>query len=69
MEALQLLKYSIQKRRDLDFTSGLDWADELDKLEFDAELQRQYPEDARNYAQALSDPKWASALIVFFLYN
>ncbi len=39
MEALQLLKYSIQKGRSLNFTSGLGLADELKELELEANLQ------------------------------
>lgn len=56
MEALQLLKYSIQKERGLDFTLGLDWADELKELEFEADLHKGCPEDVRNFIEALGEP-------------
>ena len=55
MEALQLLKFSIKQGRGLDFTQGLDWADEVKELEFHSGLQAECPEDVRSYARILND--------------
>ena len=55
MEALQMLKFSICQSHSLNFTQDLDWADELRNLEYDAESQKQYPEDIRSYARSLQE--------------
>jgi hypothetical protein len=55
MEALQLLKFAIHHGRKLNFTQGLDWADEIQELELNAELQSQCPEDAKSYARSLME--------------
>ena len=38
MEALQILKFSINKGRSLDFTKGLSWEDELKEFEKEARM-------------------------------
>lgn len=38
MEALQILKFSINKGRSLDFTKGLSWEDELKEIEKEARI-------------------------------
>jgi hypothetical protein len=54
MEALQLLKYSIQQGRGLNFTDGLDWGQELHELETYDEAQIQHPEDINSFIQCLT---------------
>jgi hypothetical protein len=53
MEMLQILKFSIKNGRSLNFTKGLDWADEWDELEFNAELQNSNPEDITSYIRSI----------------
>ena len=43
MEELQILKYSLKKRRDLNFTEGMKWEEELE--EFEALAEESVPED------------------------
>jgi hypothetical protein len=57
MEALQLLKFSIKKGKGLDFTQGMDWADELKELEFTAEFQQQCPEDPKAFVRTLTESR------------
>jgi len=37
--ALQMLKYSIKKRRPLNFTQGMSWTEELKEFEFAAQVE------------------------------
>jgi len=53
MEALQLLKFSIHQERGLNFTSGFDWAEELDELESLADLHKGTPEDIPLFINSL----------------
>ena len=53
MEILQILKFSIRNGWSLNFTQGLDWADEWDELEFSAELQNRNPEDITSYIRSI----------------
>lgn len=54
MEALQLLKFSIRQGRGLNFTNGLDWADELQELESLADLHQGTPEDIPSFINSLT---------------
>ena len=44
MEALQILKYSLRYGRDLNFTEGLNWGDELTKMESSHRVHLHIPE-------------------------
>ena len=54
MEALQMLKFSIQHGNKLSFTDGLDWDDEIKELEFTAISQIEYVQDVKSYSQNLA---------------
>ena len=54
MEELQVLKYSLRKRRDLNFTEGMKWEEELE--EFESLAEGSVPEDVRSYIRSLADP-------------
>ena len=45
MEELHILKYSLQYDRDLNFTEGLNWDDELTKMESSHRVHLHIPED------------------------
>ena len=53
MEMLQILKFSIRNGHSLNFTQGMDWDDELDELEFHAELQTHNPEDVNSFIHSI----------------
>ena len=53
MESLQMLKYSIQKGRPLNFTQGMQWKDELIEIEYAARLEPLG--DAEAYGHSLKE--------------
>ena len=53
MEFLQIMKYSIQKGRLLNFTQGMQWNDELIEFEFAARMEP--VGDAEAYGHSLRD--------------
>jgi hypothetical protein len=53
MESLQMMKYSIQKGRPLNFTQGMRWNDELIEFEFAARMEP--IGDAEAYGRSLKD--------------
>ena len=58
MEALQLLKFAAEKGRgfgnySLNFTAGMDWADELSELELTAAAHAHVEEDLPSYRDTL----------------
>ena len=53
MEALQLLKFSVRNGGSLDFTSGLDYADELEEMETKESVYSQVPEDVHSFVRSL----------------
>ena len=59
MEALQILKYSLRYGRDLNFTEGLNWDDELTEMESSHRAQLHIPDDfdsfVANIGEATSD--------------
>jgi len=55
MEALQVLKYSVQNGQALNFTAGMEWNDKLKELEnHDMHLQ-QIPGDINSFIRMLLD--------------
>jgi len=56
MEALQLLKFTLQNGRSLDFTSGLDYMDELNEMEKGESRQNDIPEDIASFVRSLLSP-------------
>src|ERR1700733_5135098 len=55
MKALQMLKYSIKKRRPLNFTQGMSWTEELKEFEFAAQVEP--VGDAEAYGWSLEQPE------------
>ena len=53
MEALQMLKYTINRGRGLDFTHGTSKEAELQALELSMHDEVSYPEDMNAFIQAL----------------
>jgi hypothetical protein len=53
MEALQLLKFSVRNGGSLDFTSGLDYAEELEEMETKESVNSHVPEDVHSFARSL----------------
>jgi hypothetical protein len=53
MEALQLLKFNMRNGRSLDFTSGLDYTDELEEMDLKERIQNHIPEDVNSFVQSL----------------
>jgi hypothetical protein len=53
MEALQLLKFSIRNGVSLDFTSGLNYTDELEEMELGATLHSEIPENVNAYVRSI----------------
>ena len=53
MEALQILKYSLRYGRDLNFTEGLDWDEELAEMERAHQFQLRTPEDLDSFIASL----------------
>ena len=53
MEALQILKYSLQYGWDLNFTEGLDWDNELAEMEGANKAQLHTPEDLDSFTASL----------------
>jgi len=56
MEALQLLKFTLRNGRSLDFTSGLDYMDELNEMEKGESRQNDVPEDIASFVRSLLSP-------------
>ena len=54
MEMLQILKFSIKHGRFLNFTQGMNWDEEWDELEFNAELQVRNPEDVNSFIRSMN---------------
>ena len=55
MEALQILKYSLQYGRDLNFTEGLNWDDELTEMESSHRVHLHIPEDFDSFIVNIVD--------------
>ena len=53
MEALQLLKYSLRYGRELNFTEGLDWDDELAEMESAHKAQLRTLEDLDSFIASI----------------
>jgi hypothetical protein len=53
MEALQLLKFSVRNGGSLDFTSGLNYTEELEEMETKETVQGQVPEDVHSFVRSL----------------
>jgi hypothetical protein len=53
MEALQILKFSIRSGASLDFTSFLNYADELEEMELGASLHNEMPENVNVFMRSL----------------
>lgn len=56
MEALQLLKFTLQNGRSLDFTSGLGYMDELHEMETGGSEKNDISEDITSFIQSLLLP-------------
>jgi hypothetical protein len=56
MEALQLLKFTLQNGRSLDFTSGLGYTDKLCKMKKGLSENNDVPKDIASFVQSLSSP-------------
>jgi hypothetical protein len=55
MESLQILKYSIQKGKPLNFTQGMSWDEQLEEFEFAAQMEP--IGDAEAYGRSLAQPE------------
>jgi hypothetical protein len=53
MEALEMLKFLVKRGRRLDFTAGLSWEMELEKLEAETMALALIPEDMAAFKQHL----------------
>ena len=56
MEALQLLKFSLQSGRSLDFTTGLGHMDKLQEMEKAQGENNDVPKDITSFVQSLLSP-------------